>query len=139
MIHYIEVLSDGTVIRAGTSNVESLYDLRAGHPDGHLIEIDGPFANCNGHYWDGHALKAKPARPSEAHDFNATTKLWVVNAARAWALVRERRDALLAASDWTDLPNAPVATKAAWAAYRQALRDITTQSDPLAIVWPTKP
>ena len=36
--------------------------------------------------------------------------------------VRFHRDALLAASDWTQVADAPV-DKAAWAAYRQALRD----------------
>ena len=36
--------------------------------------------------------------------------------------MRLRRDALLAASDWTQTADAPV-DKAAWAAYRQALRD----------------
>jgi hypothetical protein len=29
--------------------------------------------------------------------------------------------------------------KGEWAAYRQALRDITTQTDPFSIIWPTKP
>jgi len=31
------------------------------------------------------------------------------------------------------------AQKAAWATYRQALRDITAQKDPLNITWPVKP
>ena len=35
---------------------------------------------------------------------------------------RFHRDRLLAASDWTQLPDAPV-DRDAWAAYRQALRD----------------
>lgn len=41
-----------------------------------------------------------------------------------WWLERMRihRDRLLAASDWTQTADAPV-DKAAWAAYRQALRD----------------
>jgi len=41
-----------------------------------------------------------------------------------WWLERMRihRDRLLAASDWTQIADAPV-DKAAWAAYRQALRD----------------
>jgi len=38
--------------------------------------------------------------------------------------VRRERDALLKASDWTQLPDAPV-NQEAWAAYRQALRDLT--------------
>jgi hypothetical protein len=55
-----------------------------------------------------------------------------------WAHVRSDRNARLSASDWTQLPDAPV-DAAAWAAYRQALRDITTQTDPFAIVWPEGP
>lgn len=50
------------------------------------------------------------------------------------------RGALLAASDWTQLPDVPLDTKTAWAAYRQALRDITTQPGyPLDIEWPVAP
>ena len=36
--------------------------------------------------------------------------------------MRHHRDRLLAESDWTQLPDAPV-DRAAWAKYRQALRD----------------
>jgi hypothetical protein len=53
------------------------------------------------------------------------------------AAVRQRRDELLAQSDWTQTPDAPV-DQAAWAAYRQALRDITTQAGfPQSVTWPT--
>lgn len=38
------------------------------------------------------------------------------------AIMRIHRDRLLAESDWTQTADAPV-DKAAWAAYRQALRD----------------
>jgi hypothetical protein len=44
-------------------------------------------------------------------------------------------DALIKDSDWTQVADAPV-DKAVWATYRQALRDITTQTDPFNIVWP---
>ena len=44
---------------------------------------------------------------------------------------RLQRDQLLAASDWTQLPDVPLATKEAWAAYRQALRDLPEHSN-----WP---
>jgi hypothetical protein len=40
-----------------------------------------------------------------------------------WEQIRLWRDAKLAASDWTQLDDAPV-DKAAWATYRQALRDL---------------
>lgn len=55
-----------------------------------------------------------------------------------WANVRSERNVKLAACDWTQLPDAPV-DAAAWSVYRQALRDITTQSDPFNIVWPQEP
>jgi hypothetical protein len=40
--------------------------------------------------------------------------------------VRHQRDQLLAQSDWTQMADSPltVEQKAAWAAYRQALRDL---------------
>jgi len=57
----------------------------------------------------------------------------------AWAAVREKRDFLLAASDYTQLPDVSLPNKEAWVTYRQALRDITTLSDPYNVVWPTPP
>jgi hypothetical protein len=55
-----------------------------------------------------------------------------------WAIVRTERNAKLVASDWTQVLDAPV-DAAAWAEYRQALRDITEQADPFAIMWPPIP
>ncbi len=55
------------------------------------------------------------------------------------AQVRAQRNDLLAASDWTQLPDAQV-DKQAWAAYRQDLRNITKQSGfPWAVTLPTEP
>jgi hypothetical protein len=52
---------------------------------------------------------------------------------------RSKRNTLLAASDWTQIPDAPV-DQAAWATYRQALRDITAQAGfPESIDWPVQP
>ena len=59
----------------------------------------------------------------------------------ASANVRAIRDRLLVDSDWTQLPDSSADT-AAWAAYRGALRDITTHANfpYLAIEdWPTSP
>ena len=55
-----------------------------------------------------------------------------------WNVIRAERNKLLVESDWTQLPDAPV-DAAAWATYRQALRDVTTQANPFAIVWPESP
>ena len=53
--------------------------------------------------------------------------------------VRSGRDDLLVKSDWTQVADAPV-DKAAWATYRQALRDLPQQAGfPTTIDWPVKP
>jgi len=53
--------------------------------------------------------------------------------------VRASRDEKLKDCDWTQVADAPV-DKAVWATYRQALRDITTQTGfPWSIDWPTNP
>jgi hypothetical protein len=53
--------------------------------------------------------------------------------------VRTERNAKLSASDWTQVADAPV-DKDEWAAYRQALRDISDQEGfPWTIVWPVAP
>ena len=59
--------------------------------------------------WDGVELKEAPTASLEAERAIAN---------------REYRNQLLTASDWTQLPDAPV-DQEAWAAYRQALRDLT--------------
>lgn len=53
--------------------------------------------------------------------------------------VRAERDALLSASDWTQVADAPV-DSAAWAVYRQALRDIPEQAGfPYNVTYPVTP
>jgi hypothetical protein len=53
--------------------------------------------------------------------------------------VRQQRTEKLKDSDWTQIADSPV-DKTAWAAYRQALRDITAQAGfPWTIDWPAQP
>lgn len=57
----------------------------------------------------------------------------------AWSSLRNQRNELLSASDWTVLADTPTNT-AAWKAYRQQLRDLPANTtDPLNVVWPTPP
>jgi hypothetical protein len=56
--------------------------------------------------------------------------------------VKQERQQLLAASDWTDTVSASTRLENynAWQFYRQQLRDITTQEGyPFSIVWPSQP
>ncbi len=73
---------------------------------------------------------------------DAEEQAWADGApARRMADLRLQRDQLLAETDW--MGNSDVTMSDAWATYRQALRDITSQtpSDDLLsnITWPTKP
>lgn len=53
--------------------------------------------------------------------------------------VRADRNALLAESDYTQLADYPSQDKAAWAVYRQALRDLPAQAGfPHSLEWPVK-
>jgi hypothetical protein len=52
--------------------------------------------------------------------------------------VRTTRDEKLKDSDWTQISDS-TADKATWATYRQALRDVPTQSGfPWEVIWPTQ-
>lgn len=76
--------------------------------------------------------------------------IWV---GRKWVLdldgiadgLRDKRSALLASSDWTQMPDAPLSDskKAEWATYRQALRDLPAQLSGIEslddVQWPLKP
>jgi hypothetical protein len=56
--------------------------------------------------------------------------------------VRGERNAKLSETDWTRLDDAPLSTeqRAAWAVYRQQLRDLTDQPGfPWEITWPNQP
>ena len=61
--------------------------------------------------------------------------------ARAAEKHRITRNQLLAASDWTQMNDTPISGSklTEWQTYRQSLRDITTQSNPFEVTWPTKP
>jgi hypothetical protein len=81
-----------------------------------------------------------PLKPSGLHD-------WIDGAWRPIAPpppsgdeVRAERARRLSESDWTQLPDAPPALRAAWAAYRQALRDVPQQPGfPVNVTWPSPP
>lgn len=61
------------------------------------------------------------------------------NVEQQFDYVRAVRNAELAATDWTQVADSK-ADKTAWAAYRQALRDLPAQNkDPKKIVFPTRP
>ncbi len=54
---------------------------------------------------------------------------------------REKRNALLAASDWTQANDSPLAAekKVEWASYRTALRNLPTSEGWPSVTFPTEP
>lgn len=57
-----------------------------------------------------------------------------------WQELRDKRNKLLSETDWTQLSDIPDNIKAAWATYRQQLRDLPgVVTDPSKCLFPTKP
>lgn len=96
------------------------------------------------------ALTARPDTDSRTHkvtqevaEVNGVwTQEWIIQrlpTEQAINNVCADRNIQLSDSDWTQLPDSPV-DRVAWAVYRQALRDVTTQLNfPWNIQWPESP
>ena len=88
---------------------------------------------------------AKGDKPSQTSIWNTTTKNWENDRNNLESAVREIRNNLLTASDWTQVSDnaLSVLKRTEWQNYRQALRDILTiNSEALTleeIVWPVRP
>ena len=65
------------------------------------------------------------------------TALTAYQTAEKWKSVRNDRNRRLAETDYLALSDQTLSTK--MTTYRQALRDVPTQTDPDNITWPTKP
>lgn len=73
-------------------------------------------------------------------------KIAELQAAEPLRQLRKQRNQLLAATDWRMVSDYPDSNQTEWQTYRQALRDITTQTPSLdsngqltGITWPTPP
>lgn len=94
-------------------------------------------------------FKPLPVKPSNYHIWNLETEQWqepenyqqlLFN--EAAGKVKQQRQQLLAATDWTDTVSAStrLGNYNEWQLYRQALRDITAQEGyPFTVIWPTQP
>ena len=93
-------------------------------------------------YFDGASVQPLPPKPSQHHVFDYAVKGWKPDFSLAEAAVRQQRDQLIGKSDWTTLADVPLSEQARlqWAAYRQALRDVTSQAGfPQKVDWPEAP
>jgi hypothetical protein len=143
MLNFVLINNDGYIVQSGTCPFQSdLVLQQEANPDLTLLEID---AKAGKDYIKNGVAKEYPPRPDKYHEFDFAAEQWVdprsqeqINA-QLMDDLRVERDKLLSESDWTQVPDAPV-DQAAWAAYRQALRDLPENTtDPANPVWPTKP
>ena len=80
-----------------------------------------------------------PEKPDWPCHFDYALEQWVWDESASWSKFKAERNRRLAASDWTQVPDAPV-DQAAWATYRQQLRDLPSNTtDPRNPTWPTPP
>jgi hypothetical protein len=111
------------------------------YPDDLFLEVDclcDPYT----HYFKDGAIVKKPEKPSSSCFWNDVTLSWVENEQLKEVEVKGQRNTLLSASDWTQIPNNALTPEkqAAWATYRQELRDVSQQSGyPFNVVWPVAP
>jgi len=114
---------------------ESMVDIQIKNQEQYIVG----FFNSDLYYIENSVAVLKPTPPNAFCIFDYNQKIWVPNVDKALFEIKIKRNALLAESDWTQLPDVVLSNKEQWATYRQQLRDITTQSDPFNIVWPSKP
>ena len=110
-----------------------------------LVEAPGNFDVCAQYVLVNGSLELVPPRPSIDHKFNVSTRQWELDCeqslSRLKAHMRAMRDDALNASDWTQMPDVPLSPeqRAAWAAYRQALRDLPQHPDWPHVTFPNPP
>ena len=115
------------MIRQSMKVSEELIDANLKDGESYIEGIHSPYEThvLNGQLVDGYA----DTRAQDVID-------------QAWIDLKDQRNVLLSASDWTQSPDSPLtdAKKQEWATYRQSLRDLPSDTtDPANPTWPTKP
>ena len=82
-----------------------------------------------------------PFTAEEEAEWDAMEAAYAASAdTRKAAEIRTERNTKLAATDWTQAADVPQSVKDSYTPYRQALRDLPTQTGfPNEIVWPVAP
>ena len=86
-------------------------------------------SNVDAYVQDGKAYNVRVENTTAEEQTTLITQKWVD--------VRYLRDLKLQATDWRASSDLTLSDD--WKTYRQALRDVPTQSDPYNITWPTEP
>jgi hypothetical protein len=90
-----------------------------------------------------HTERQRIAGPQYVFDGKQVNRVFTVEAipdAEKTGQVRSERDRLIAETDWTQGKDIADSVSAKYTTYRQALRDVPTQTGfPWDVQWPTKP
>lgn len=116
--------------------IDGAYDHDALHALGasSVTEIRDSDGNVIGH-------EVEPEVDMAGYDA-ALSKLAKDKRGTAWNQMRNERDRLLRASDWTQAQDAPLSegARVAWKSYREALRQLPQNTaDPASVEWPLAP
>lgn len=104
-----------------------------------VLQVQRPEENYANNVYEGSPQKINGVWTQVWNTVPATDDETVERTQRQAEQVRAERNQRLAACDWTQLADS-TADKTAWATYRQALRDITTQQGfPWEVTWPDQP
>lgn len=124
MMMYILYNTTSGEIICSRNNLQSIErQLQINGKGFEIAKVEGYVVNLHTHYKNGELIEISEGVKRERFMDN----------------LRFLRNQKLSASDWTQVPDAPV-DQAAWAAYRQALRDLPDKTtDPANPVWPTPP
>lgn len=131
--HYIRTNAKGLVIHAFSSDFEQPLqnDILYAENAGRHFNLD-LFLEPGIYKW-----KLSNGKLSEDNGLSQATEIAGIRLSQ----FKAQRDQLLKDCDWTQVSDCPIPNKAAWATYRQVLRDMPAQAnfDPANPAWPTKP
>lgn len=152
--------SDVQVVRfvdydAATGEITRSGQCPRGSLTGEMLEVEGNVDDASAYVRDGQVVFYTHEQRAAKARHPLINAVWS-NASMGWVdlrpaevvtrmlseQVRTRRNSLLGAAEWTQASDSPLApaAKAAWAAYRQALRDVPQQAGfPGTVMWPVAP
>lgn len=148
MKQYAFITENGLIQRTASPGQDDMYIAGEYYDGAFCIEIPVDVDLEEFHktkYYKNGEWKTRSEKPNEYSFWNLETENWEVDSERLYAELRAVRDGKLFQSDWTQIPDAPLTAeqKAAWATYRQELRDVpannTNITDLSQVTWPTEP
>jgi hypothetical protein len=140
------VAENGEVVSVVHPSHDSMFSegQQVGTETAHSFEYEESDTTViNEWYWRYAWVKNKPARPGNYYYWDNYE--WNLNTEALVTEMRSLRDYKLGRSDWTQVADSPLADtdKAAWATYRQALRDVPANNPNITdldeVSWPTEP